>query len=159
MSRSVTIRNIEEQLPLKSKWWEDASNTLIFPNSLTGILLSMVFLTIQTLDLISFSYIVAFRTYSLGRPLFYNWEIFCDLVMLVNIVLTFVTAYEKQTMSKGKNDMKWETNLKVISVSYLRFYFIIDCLGCIPTLITLNQNNCIFYFKFFRLLGLPKLFL
>ena len=62
-------------------------------------------------------------------------------------------------MSKGKNDMKWETNLKVISVSYLRFYFLIDCLGCIPTLITLNQNNCIFYFKFFRLLGLPKLFL
>ena len=154
------IEDNDETLP-NQNWWEDASANLIQPNTITGTTISTIFIAIHTLDIVIFTYIAAFRTHSLGRPLFTNWEIFADLVLVVNIILNFFTALEKQTTTKGKQDsfLKWETNMKVIAISYLRGFFLIDCLGCLPTLITLSNNSCIFYCKFFRLVSVPKLYL
>jgi len=148
---------------MEKKWWEDPNaKFLIIPESLTGLILSSIFLTVNMLDMVSFTYIWAFKMFSLRRGLliFSAWETFCDISMVIQIILTFITAKEKSHTSKKRNEtfLKWEINMKVIAIDYLKFYFLLDFLGCVPTLITGNKNQCTFFFKFFRIALIPRLF-
>ena len=52
-----------------------------------------------------------------------DWII--DIIFIMDLFINFITAYEKR-------DGLQETRIKKIAINYLRGWFIIDFLACIP---------------------------
>lgn len=53
------------------------------------------------------------------------FDIIVDILYSIDLVLNFFMAYEDA-------DKKLETRLKKIAANYLRSWFILDCMSCIP---------------------------
>ena len=54
----------------------------------------------------------------------YSVEVFIDLVMAIDMILRFFTAFE--------NDFEYVTDLKIIAIHYLSNRFIFDLIGTVP---------------------------
>ena len=53
---------------------------------------------------------------------------------------------------------RYEFHMGKIAKNYLKSYFFVDVLACVPSLITWHQFRLLYYFKLFRFLQLPRVF-
>lgn len=72
-----------------------------------------------------------------------------DIFFAINILLNFFTAFQQ--------DIEWKYSLKEIGKSYIKSFFVFDCLSTIPTLVTYEDPNyyrfkALRYVRFFGLL-------
>ena len=74
-------------------------------------------------------------------PYLYFEEGLIDIILLINLILNFFKI--KPTM---KNDIKF----REIANDFLEGWFLLDALGCIPSLVTVGLNDSFYYFKLFR---------
>ena len=72
------------------------------------------------------SYILSFIDNSIQSPAFLSVKLVVDLFMLLDIIITFFTSYERF-------DGPMECNLKKISKHYIKTYLLIDVIACFPT--------------------------
>ena len=103
------------------------------------------------------SYIISFFLVSLvisSRLVMFNQiysvEVFIDLVMAIDMILRFFTAFE--------NDFEYVTDLKIIAIHYLSNRFIFDLIGTVPWLLTLELYPNLYYFKIFRYFQIERFF-
>ncbi len=83
--------------PKNETWWENAEKYLIMPDSKAAILINFIFMVIHWVDIITFTYIIAFQMHSLNGKqgyIFRGWENISDAAMLINIIVTFFIAIE-----------------------------------------------------------------
>jgi hypothetical protein len=90
--------------------------------------------------------VIAFQLEPLTVQSFKDFELFVDFMMLIDIFLTFVTAFY--------DDIKLEQSLIVIGKTYLTSYFLIDFLACIPSILVWESkaHPVAYYLKLFRFL-------
>ena len=69
-------------------------------------------------------------------------ELALDIVIIINIVSIFFTAQF--------NDEDIINNFKKIAKSYLKGYFVLDLLSCLPGFVTTETLWWVYYFKLLR---------
>jgi hypothetical protein len=66
---------------------------------------------------------------------FYSWfDVFVDIVFGLDIIVNFISPYEKP-------NMKFEYNLKKIAINYLTGFFIIDFVATLPIGLIIDPKN------------------
>lgn len=90
--------------------------------------------------------VIAFRLEPLDRKSFRDFELFIDLMMVIDICLTFVTGYYEEVVLV--------VSLKQIATHYLTSFFVPDFLSCIPSILVLESKShpIAYYFKVLRFL-------
>ena len=103
-----------------------------------------------------------------------SFEMFVDIAFMIDILLNFVKLPPNlDTSDDGETSLqqlmqpaqdkrillekKIDKQLKRVQCSYLKTYFLIDCVATLPGLVTL-QHRDIFYFKLLRLVHWDRLF-
>ena len=100
------------------------------------------------LSFFSFPYVIAFNFEPMKSMRFFE---FClDLIMLCDIVTEFITTKEK--------DGRKITKTNELALKYLKSTFFFDIMGCLPGLITLENDPKWYLFKIFRYLQMPRFF-
>jgi hypothetical protein len=112
------------------------------------------------LELCTIAYLFAFNLYGLDYMSY--WETFADVIWLFGIGVEFWTAIPKEAIKQGDNgsvstSAKWEKNMQIIALKYLKFYFFIDLMACMPTLIFSNKHPIAFYFKLLKFFSVTRL--
>ena len=84
-------------------------------------------------------------------------EFVIDIFLAVDMILNFFTA--------DIIDVDYEKSLSKIAITYLKSYFITDCISCLPGLIIAeniegihDKRRWVYYFKVVRYLQISRLF-
>jgi hypothetical protein len=83
-------------------------------------------------------------------------------MFLFHIFANFFTAIPKERKRKTEDASDeqnlYEDDFSLIFWDYLKFYFILDVLACIPSLATSNMDRNYFKFKWFKVFIIPRLY-
>ena len=78
-------------------------------------------------------------------------DILVDLFFVTDIVLHFFTVYYDENQDLV-------TDKKAIALKYIKSYFFLDCIACIPFHLFVQNNGTKNYGSLVRLLRIPRLY-
>lgn len=143
--------------------WYTNGRYVYRPTSFQVMAWSLIANPLMFTQLFATTTVLAFRLELLGR--FSMVESFFDLVMFVDILITFLTAIpydDKLSFSdllESKSvDEKFDVNMYRIGKRYMKGLLLFDLLGCVPSLFTLNMVSSVYVLKMFKLLHMNELF-
>jgi len=122
------------------------------PGNKYKLMWDLVMNSIYILSFFLMPLVIAFRLEPLDLKKQRDLELFMDFMMVIDILLTFVTAYYEDVVLKK--------NIKDISVHYLTSFFFFDFLSCFPSIFVLESKSypAAYYLKLFRFLQITRLF-
>lgn len=123
------------------------SNWIMKPDSRFKLLWNMIVngLIVYSLFLIPFVLCTSEQVYKDYRSV----ELVLDGFMLVDIILTFFTAFVK--------DIDLQVRFKQIAWQYFKTYFLLDCIATLPGILTGEMYYFIYAFKIFRYTQHPRI--
>lgn len=116
-----TSKNISfiVEAPKKPAWY------IILPESRPRLIWNFIVLLILLYTAIVVPYRCAFVESNEDSDFMQNWEIFIDSMYIFDFLLTFLLAFED-------HDKKIEIRLRLIAINYIKTWFLLDFIACIP---------------------------
>ena len=124
LSRRIYLFGTSKKLKFSIEKEREIPCLIILPTSRVRMVWNLIvfFLLMYTATLVPYMTIFIDNP---GKGFIFYFDIIVDILYIVDLVLNFFMAYEDA-------DKKLETRFRYIAVNYLRSWFFLDFLSCIP---------------------------
>lgn len=125
LSRRIYLFGTSKKLKFAIEQERPIQCYIIMPTSRVRMIWNLIvfFLLMYTATLVPYRTI--FIDYEEKYTFLFFFDMLVDILYSIDLVLNFFMAYEDA-------DKKLETRLKKIAANYLRSWFMLDCMSCIP---------------------------